>query len=93
MCSAIGVDPLAGVNTRKRDGKGWNLLGVGEFWIRVATRVVGICRRTRDENGGFISLEEVRGILAKEDKISRQRSGAKDVMEISEYAILLLCGS
>jgi ESCRT-II complex subunit VPS22 len=88
MCSSIGVDPLVGVNTRKREFKGWNMLGVGEFWIRVATRVVGICRRTRSQNGGFIAVAEVQRILAAEDKLTQQRSGAKE-MVISEYATRL----
>ena len=84
MCSSIGVDPLVGGSTSGRRGKGWNLLGVGEFWIRVGTRVVGICRRTRGENGGFISVLEVKRILASEDKRTRQRSKT-NVVEISEY--------
>jgi ESCRT-II complex subunit VPS22 len=87
MCASIGVDPLAGVTstTRKREERGWGLLGVGEFWITVGTRVVGICRRTRGENGGFISVAEVKRILGSEDNLSRQRSGARDIVEISEY--------
>jgi ESCRT-II complex subunit VPS22 len=85
MCTSIGVDPLAGVNNATRSKReGWNLLGVGEFWIRVATRVVAVCRRTRDENGGFISVQEVKSILSKEDKSSRQDSSLKDIVEISE---------
>lgn len=58
------------------------MLGVGEFWIGVATRVVGVCRRTRGENGGFISVDEVRRILVAEDKRARRT----DVVEISESA-------
>jgi ESCRT-II complex subunit VPS22 len=86
MCTSIGVDPLAGVNNATRSKRdGWNLLGVGEFWMRVATRVVGVCRRTRGENGGFISVSEVRKILSREDKNSRQGSNSKDIVEISEY--------
>lgn len=85
MCSSIGVDPLVGVNTRKREIKGWNMLGVGEFWIRVATRVVGICRRTRSQNGGFISVTEVQQILAAQDKLTQQNSRVKELMVISEY--------
>jgi hypothetical protein len=94
MCSSIGVDPLVGVTTTgtSRRGKGWNLLGVGEFWIRVGTRVVGICRRTRGENGGFISVAEVQRILSSEDKLSRQqRTRIKDIVEISEYLSLTIC--
>jgi len=94
MCSSIGVDPLVGVTTTgtSRRGKGWNLLGVGEFWIRVGTRVVGICRRTRGENGGFISVAEVQRILSSEDKLSRQQqTRIKDIVEISEYLSLTIC--
>lgn len=83
MCTAIGVDPLVGGGGKKRGG--WGVLGVGEFWLRVGTRVVGICRRTRAENGGIISLREVREILAREDRIARRQLGAKDVVEITEY--------
>ena len=86
MCSSIGVDPLVGsTHLNRKVAKGWGLLGVGDFWIRVGTRVVGICRRTRGENGGFISVAEVQRILSKEDILSRQRSGGKDLVEISEY--------
>ena len=60
-------------------------MGVGEFWIGVATRVVGVCRRTRGENGGFIGVEEVRRILVGEDRKARR----KDVVEISEYPLLI----
>jgi ESCRT-II complex subunit VPS22 len=86
MCSSIGVDPLVGGSTSGRRGKGWNLLGVGEFWIRVAIRVVRICRATRDENGGFISVSEVKRILVSEDKQTRQLSKT-NIMEISEYSL------
>jgi ESCRT-II complex subunit VPS22 len=92
MCTAIGVDPLVASTRRTAAGRGgrqwvkdglagWGMLGVGEFWIGVATRVVGVCRRTRGENGGFISVEEVRRILVGEDRKARR----KDVVEISEY--------
>jgi ESCRT-II complex subunit VPS22 len=89
MCNSIGVDPLVastrktGTRAKVKDGlSGWGMLGVGEFWIGVATRVVGVCRRTRGENGGFISVDEVRRILVAEDKKARR----KDVVEISESA-------
>jgi ESCRT-II complex subunit VPS22 len=74
MCAAIGVDPLVGA---KRDG--WGVLGVGDFWMGVATRVVGICRNTRGENGGIIGVKEVQRLLEREDR--RQRSQTV----ISEY--------
>jgi ESCRT-II complex subunit VPS22 len=80
MCAAIGVDPLVGA---KRDG--WGVLGVGDFWMGVATRVVGICRRTRGENGGIIGVREVQRLLEREDR--RQRSQTV----ISEYVPYSLC--
>ena len=80
MCSSIGVDPLVGGTTKKREG--WGLLGVGEFWIKVGVRVVRICRRTRESNGGFIAVSEVQRILSSEDKRARSRS--KDIVQISE---------
>jgi ESCRT-II complex subunit VPS22 len=82
MCAAIGVDPLVGASARKRDQWGWSVLGVGEFWIGVATRVVGICRRTREQNGGFISVAEVQAILNREDRGQRAKG------EISELLLL-----
>jgi len=87
MCTSIGVDPLVGLNAgaSAKRGKsfGWGLLGVGEFWVRVGTRVVGVCRRTRGGNGGFISVEEVRRILSEEDR--KARRPGQEVVEISEY--------
>jgi ESCRT-II complex subunit VPS22 len=87
MCTAIGVDPLVGATKDKNTGKtggrrmlGWGVLGIGEFWISVATRVVALCRRSRGSNGGFISVSEVARILAEEDK----RARVKDNVEISE---------
>lgn len=96
------MDPLV-ASTRHRAGasgggrgkwvkEGWGMLGVGEFWIGVATRVVGVCRRTRGANGGFIAVGEVRRILVDEDRRARR----KDIVEISEYPLhpcplLLVC--
>ena len=78
MCTAIGVDPLVGGMGKKR--RGWGLLGLSDFWVRVAVRTVGVCRRTRGENGGFISVREIQSILAKEDMKCQSK-----VEEISEY--------
>jgi ESCRT-II complex subunit VPS22 len=73
MCSAIGVDPLVGFMGKRKRG-GWGVLGVGEFWVRVAVRTVGVCRRTRGENGGFIAVKEVQNILAREDRQSKAKT-------------------
>lgn len=90
MCSSIGVDPLVGITRGSSSGKGkkgWSVLGVGEFWIRVGVRVVGICRKTRAENGGFIGVGEVRRILSFEDRKLQQQNRVKDIVEISEYTL------
>lgn len=71
MCNAIGVDPLAGSNAAAPKGKskGWlgSALGgeVGEFWYRVAVRVVDVCRASRDENGGLLALDQCREVVQK----------------------------
>ncbi|KAI9661104.1 MAG: hypothetical protein M1821_009431 [Bathelium mastoideum] len=82
MCSAIGVDPLAG--SYQRDAAGgaaaggggggsfWaQLLGssVHDFYFELAVRVVECCRATRGENGGMMEVEEVRR------RVSRGRMG------------------
>jgi EAP30/Vps36 family len=88
MCTAIGVDPLVGSHGKKT--RGWGLLGVRDFWIKVGVRVVGICRSTRSENGGIISVLEVKEVLAKEDAEMRRRGSSgsgetKGFVEITEY--------
>ncbi|KAK2740210.1 hypothetical protein FQN57_006222 [Myotisia sp. PD_48] len=67
MCHAIGVDPLAASNIKGKGKKGlggsgsfWTqILGgdVNDFYFEVAVRVVELCRETRAENGGLISVE------------------------------------
>ena len=69
MCNAIGVDPLVSSNTNaKGGGKGegqgsfWaQMLGgsVNDFYFELAVRVVEVCRDTRAENGGIVSVTEV----------------------------------
>ncbi|KAI9741639.1 MAG: hypothetical protein M1834_000023 [Cirrosporium novae-zelandiae] len=72
MCNAIGVDPLAGSNVRgKKAGQGaswWaQMLGgdVNDFYFEIAVRVVEVCRETRDENGGLITVDECRTRASK----------------------------
>ncbi|KAF2190915.1 ESCRT-2 complex [Zopfia rhizophila CBS 207.26] len=74
MCSAIGVDFLASSNIKKDgDGKGeggswWTqMLGgsVNDFYFNLAVLIVEICRSTRSENGGLISVFEVRKRVQK----------------------------
>ena len=71
MCNAIGVDPLAGSNAKGKGTGGKGLSGwlgsvvgggegVNDFYFQVAVRVVEVCRSSRGENGGLISVEECR---------------------------------
>lgn len=66
MCSAIGVDPLAGSSLNKKSASLWSsLLGrqVNDFYFELAVRVIELCRQTRNENGGLISVKEVQSRL------------------------------
>lgn len=86
MCTAIGVDPLASSSNKK--GSFWaEMLGtsVNDFYFELAVRVVEVCRRTRDENGGLIAVAEVKDRIMKLDE---KIGGTSDV---SEYVGLLTC--
>ncbi|KAI1938250.1 ESCRT II complex subunit Dot2 [Ophidiomyces ophidiicola] len=79
MCHAIGVDPLAASNVKGKGKRGFvsglaeggsfwtQVLGgdVNDFYFEVAVRVVELCRETRAENGGLISVEECRTRVAR----------------------------
>jgi ESCRT-II complex subunit VPS22 len=66
MCNAIGVDPLASSHraSKKEDGGSmWaQMLGgsVNDFYFSIAVQIVEICRSTRFENGGLISVMELK---------------------------------
>ncbi|KAF8535815.1 EAP30/Vps36 family-domain-containing protein [Trichophaea hybrida] len=79
MCTAIGVDPLASSSNKK--GSFWaEMLGtsVNDFYFELAVRVVEVCRRTRDENGGLIAVAEVKDRIMKLDE---KIGGTSDVSE------------
>lgn len=79
MCTAIGVDPLASSSSKK--GSFWaEMLGksVNDFYFELAVRVVEVCRRTREENGGLIAIAEVKDRIMKQDA---KIGGANDVSE------------
>jgi ESCRT-II complex subunit VPS22 len=82
MCAAIGVDPLASSSNRK--GNFWaEMLGgsVNDFYFGLAVRVVEVCRATRAENGGLISVREVKERVGK---------GAGSLgEEVSEYVAIV----
>lgn len=83
MCAAIGVDPLASSShSSAQSGSNsiWaQLLGgsVNDFYFELAVRVVEVCTQTRTENGGLISVREVRDRLM----VGRRMSGVADVSE------------
>jgi ESCRT-II complex subunit VPS22 len=63
MCTAVGVDPLAGSNNAgKKKGKGWwgQVFGGNDesFYSAVAVKVVEICNLSRGENGGLLGVTE-----------------------------------
>lgn len=67
MCAAIGVDPLASSNVGGDTSVWAQLLGrsVHDFYFELAVRVVEVCGSTRGENGGLISLVDLRALIAK----------------------------
>ncbi|KAG6541184.1 hypothetical protein Mapa_017418 [Marchantia paleacea] len=67
MCQKIGVDPLA-------SNKGFwaELLGIGDFYYELGVQIVDICLATRSHNGGLIDLEELRALLTKRRRASRE---------------------
>jgi len=89
MCNAIGVDPLASSNHKgakggkNEGGSFWaQMLGgsVNDFYFELAVRVVEVCRETRSENGGMISVTEV------QKRVEKGR-GIGGGMEVSEYVV------
>lgn len=86
MCNAIGVDPLAASNLKGKGGKigdrgGWwaplKKRDVNDLHLRLAMRLVEICRASRNENGGLIGVEECK------EKV-RRGQGIGGEMEITE---------
>ena len=72
MCAKIGVDPLASKSPIKmrldaifislflaHKGFWAKLLGVGDFYYELAIQIVDISLKTREINGGLISIREV----------------------------------
>ena len=54
MCASIGVDPLT-----SRKGAWSSLLGVGDYYYELGVRIIEICLRTREMNGGLLELSEL----------------------------------
>lgn len=84
MCTAIGVDPLASSSNKK--GSIWTeLLGhtINDFYFELAVRVVEVCKRSRQENGGLIAVAEVKERLLHE---SRRMGNRTDMSEFVSYS-------
>jgi ESCRT-II complex subunit VPS22 len=60
MCSKLGVDPLA-------SNKGFwsSLLGLGDFYYELGVQIADIAIKTRNKNGGLLSMEELLTHLKK----------------------------
>ena len=85
MCTAIGVDPLASSTNKK--GSFWaEMLGtsVNDFYFELAVRVVEVCRRTREENGGLIAIGEVKERISKQDEMV---GGSSNVSELVTHCL------
>jgi ESCRT-II complex subunit VPS22 len=66
MCSMIGVDPLA--STRDVGANGVLGEGMEQFYWELAVRVVEVCRKFREENGGVMEVGEVREVIEGRQK-------------------------
>ncbi|MES1921558.1 ESCRT-II subunit protein snf8, partial [Bonamia ostreae] len=54
MCNKIGIDPL--ISNRSLIGK---LTGLGNFYVELAVKIINICLKTRNENGGIILISSL----------------------------------
>ncbi|MES1910103.1 MAG: hypothetical protein MHM6MM_002760 [Cercozoa sp. M6MM] len=75
MCHKIGVDPLA-------SNKGFwaQVLGMGNFYYKLAVQVLEVCLRTRDRNGGLLRLSDLLVSLEK-SRGQAQKVTASDVQQ------------
>ncbi|AQZ19045.1 SNF8 (YPL002C) [Zygosaccharomyces parabailii] len=53
MCSSIGIDPLSLFDKDK------HLFNVNDFYYEICVKVIEICRKTKDMNGGVLSFDEL----------------------------------
>jgi ESCRT-II complex subunit VPS22 len=60
MCSSIGVDPLA--SNKSYFGE---LLGMGDFYYELGIQVAEISIASRQRNGGFLQLDDLKESLQK----------------------------
>lgn len=74
MCMQIGVDPLA-------SNKGFwaQVLGVGDFYYELGVQLIDVCRRTREQNGGLMLIDELTKRLQKLRGSKSQEISPEDV--------------
>ncbi|GAV54866.1 hypothetical protein ZYGR_0AS01890 [Zygosaccharomyces rouxii] len=53
MCLSIGIDPLSLFDKDK------HLFNVNDFYYEICVKVIEICRKTKDMNGGVLSFDEL----------------------------------
>jgi ESCRT-II complex subunit VPS22 len=76
MCSKVGVDPLA-----SNKGFWTQLLGFGDFYYEVSVQVAQICIATREINGGFIEMDELKNQLSKLRGNAQQPISEDDILQ------------
>lgn len=106
MCTALNIDFLASSYTKEgskpasaRSGKGdsiWaSLLGgsVNDFYFNLGCTIVEICRSTRAENGGLISMTDLRAHIARGRAIGSGMSVSDADIEQAVLALAPLGGA
>ncbi|SCU78222.1 LAME_0A03752g1_1 [Lachancea meyersii CBS 8951] len=53
MCTSIGIDPICLFDKER------HLFDVNDFFYEICVKVIELCRKTKDLNGGVISFEEL----------------------------------
>ncbi|KAF7638356.1 Vacuolar-sorting protein SNF8 [Meloidogyne graminicola] len=73
MCTTVGVDPLA-------SSKGFwtEKLGLGSFYYELAVQIIEVCMSTSQENGGLITIDELRNRLMRSRSKTRKESISQD---------------
>ncbi|ORY83896.1 putative ELL complex subunit Eap30 [Protomyces lactucae-debilis] len=92
MCNVVGIDPLSSsVPSGQAD---WTAeLGLGAIYFDLAVQVVEVCRRTRPENGGIMSVDAATNVLNdKNKKFGAAEVGADDVVRAVQSLEILDSG-
>jgi ESCRT-II complex subunit VPS22 len=74
MCNKLGVDPLT-----SQKGLWSKMLGLGDFYYELGVRIIEICVRTRQLNGGFIALDELLRAVRKRRTVEQNEISEEDI--------------